>query len=1655
MLVGPGLLQFICRCEVTSELHEMHGEQPEQAVPIRANRRLRITSLFAGLVLIWFLSICPSAASNPQIPLNSTGVPATTITNNTRGTQGWTILLTGQTIATWLHPNGWSVTLKQVVGNNVLYVSVPPNAQVTTNYVVQDIVQNSLIPPSYTYYTGLFDVVANSLVLLPPTVSGTRGSTGNIVLASPVPQNGLTVTLSSNQTSATVPATVSGTPGASTINFPITTTPVSTKTVTQITASYGSVRLTANLTQLPTITAGDNPPPVWATGIVPRDSASATDFGPSAADTVNLASGVLESAPAADLSAYNSVGPVAAFSRLYRSANAANGYGSPGLSPGWTHNFDVTALSGTGQWLPIIFKYANGATETWTPQVNANGLPTGVFTLPSGTPYLATGQVDNLVPGHWLYLTLTFKDHSTWTLSADPANQTNYRLSQITNAVGHSLTIQYNGSEQVSSVSNDAQPPVPLLSFAYTGNTLSSITDAYGRTVHYTFGGSGGDSQLLSVSQINANTAYQWQYGYTLLNNWPLLSSSAQPDPTPTGDGVKMRSNSIGYGADGRVASLTDANGNIHRYSYPAATAITYLGPGGNATGNEPNFQQLSGALNNMTGTVDAANRSDQVLYADPNNPLRITGYVDRNGLTSAASYDAFGNLMQTQTPLLNGTLFTEYSYDYATFPLGNLTGVAVEANGGDYGVGYSYYPNGLVQSVSTPDPSGQNVSVSVNYTYTALGNVATVSVPAANRGGGNVTYTYNYTSDPWDGTTQNEALGEPLTVTDPNNNVTHFRWDNRGNLLAVIDGVGNRWNYSYNLADQLQNTQSPNNGSGQLQINTNYLYLNGPARQTLLLDVNSNTFRTASMTLDPEGQEAADQGDAEQDSYSYDDTGRLFHLSDAAGSSYTHQYNNVDDLTGLQYPGATAGLQFGYDHDHNLNSFTNARNQQTTYTLAADGTPVSYQRADGTQVTIGHDWIGRVNQLSDPQTILTYQYNQAGLLSLETTNYLANNGSPDTEVDYSYNADGSVSEIDTVWGSYLYTYDAGGRLTDITLPWGDPIHYDYDKANRLVHQGVIDHDTYYTYNALNQLIHQQVKGLNQSTNPFTIVVRNDYNQFNYDAAGNLLGYTWTCPQLNYNNQTPFSNTFTFNYDAQDHLIQESSNGNLYVAWSNDFGGVYSTSYNWTHQSDAADNLTQLRGVTFGNNILDQVTQDNFISGGNNYAYDADGNATTFYGSTGVYDTEGHLTTFNDAAIRWYDHAVVQAGTYTFGYRPDGRVGWRFDYTNGTTYYLYIGGRVFQEYNLSQSNNLSRTYGWGLTGLTETVTISGVAGGSADDYITTYSYDPLGSVCGRTYGDPYNHYSNGYGFDTVSLYDAFGWTRGAWTSAYDYNPLFSTGDMVGWGGAWGAETIVEPGGGMIGGAQFGAGEEGLMLLGYRFYNPDTGRFLTRDPLGYDGGINLYSYTRNNPVMNADPFGLWDALDSIQAVADIVGLIPIANIPAEIISGAISGVKGDTVGVSLSVAGLIPAVGDSSVLTKIARRGVKLINEYKELRKEARIIGQAHHLLQDAAFGSRIARKTGISINLVGDVFQKVWSEHRAAHQAMEVFWSQFRRGGTRYRELPTVSEYLDALEKSLRSAKLNKNQIGDAIHAAKRQLSQHGFKMTDRVPRIPNPINGL
>jgi RHS repeat-associated protein len=60
-------------------------------------------------------------------------------------------------------------------------------------------------------------------------------------------------------------------------------------------------------------------------------------------------------------------------------------------------------------------------------------------------------------------------------------------------------------------------------------------------------------------------------------------------------------------------------------------------------------------------------------------------------------------------------------------------------------------------------------------------------------------------------------------------------------------------------------------------------------------------------------------------------------------------------------------------------------------------------------------------------------------------------------------------------------------------------------------------------------------------------------------------------------------------------------------------------------------------------------------------------------------------------------------------------------------------------------------------------------------------------------------------------------------------------------------------------------ETGMLYYGYRFYNPSTGRWLSRDPINEYGGLNLFAFVQNNGLFWIDYLGLDDQSNGGQPI----------------------------------------------------------------------------------------------------------------------------------------------------------------------------------------------
>jgi len=99
-------------------------------------------------------------------------------------------------------------------------------------------------------------------------------------------------------------------------------------------------------------------------------------------------------------------------------------------------------------------------------------------------------------------------------------------------------------------------------------------------------------------------------------------------------------------------------------------------------------------------------------------------------------------------------------------------------------------------------------------------------------------------------------------------------------------------------------------------------------------------------------------------------------------------------------------------------------------------------------------------------------------------------------------------------------------------------------------------------------------------------------------------------------------------------------------------------------------------------------------------------------------------------------------------------------------------------------------------------------------------------------------------------------------------PPAASDTRYGYGGAWGYETGLLD----LAGANANLPPVRLLHVGHRWYQPDIGRFVQRDPIGIAGGLNVYLYVMNRPTVAVDPSGeiIVEVVVGGAAVVTIVG-----------------------------------------------------------------------------------------------------------------------------------------------------------------------------------------
>ncbi len=485
--------------------------------------------------------------------------------------------------------------------------------------------------------------------------------------------------------------------------------------------------------------------------------------------------------------------------------------------------------------------------------------------------------------------------------------------------------------------------------------------------------------------------------------------------------------------------------------------------------------------------------------------PYRLT---DPNNLVTTTTYDGLGRTLTTTAP---GFASPNLQMIY---PVPNGQGrvaapYAVETRvwdtlgpgGPAYRSAWTIY-EGLGRSIQPQASDGAGGLFLTDSAFNAQGLVERQGVPRTVAGGGG-----GYQSPSWGSMlhtfTDYDALGRPVEVTRPGDEVTRFTYD--GLTTYAIDPNGHQTGRAYDALGR-QITVREYSGidpSFTLYAATSYAY-DVADRLTGITDAHSNVM---SMSYDWLGRKTAmDDPDAGDLSYGYDPLGNLTSQTDARGCVTTLTYDDLNRPTGRTYagPGAcasTPAVTYTYDSTAGGNLglgrrtgmtdasgsaawvYTNyGRTVQETRTISGAPQPYAVTSVsdwmgrlatltypDGEGVTYNYDALGRAAGLSSSVagSLATLAYTTAGQLS-ETAlgnGFVMQNCYRSEDLRLSarraYSGAAQSCSVEHPAGAaidFAYAYDPGGNITALDdAVRAESFNFTYDFLDRLIEAGGID----------------------------------------------------------------------------------------------------------------------------------------------------------------------------------------------------------------------------------------------------------------------------------------------------------------------------------------------------------------------------------------------------------------------------------------------------------------------------------------------------------------------------------------------------------------------------------------------------------------------
>jgi len=668
------------------------------------------------------------------------------------------------------------------------------------------------------------------------------------------------------------------------------------------------------------------------------------------------------------------------------------------------------------------------------------------------------------------------------------------------------------------------------------------------------------------------------------------------------------------------------------------------------------------------------------------------------------------------------------------------------------------------------------------------------------------------------------DSLDRTIRVVDNIGQTTRYHYDSRGNLIFTSDAV--RSEVGGLMADPLGVVDTQINRPG----NTAEAHFDGlnrlvsVVRQLRTDGMGENPIDTSN-SANPDGLVVTD--------YQYDANSRLIAVaddgssaadqnrsigviepSDPLGNVTSYEYDDLNRLVRNIYDDGTLET-FIYDLDDNLSRsidlngtitdyFYDGLNRTRKIMVMPSTSEIPHPEGGFKDPTISWEVVGTTAQ--------TFEYDGLSRLTLATDDNNPDDAGDDAVVTNAYDSLSRLLEQIQNGGVISSQWDGEAKRLGLIYPNGRDLTFTHDALDRITTIGdavvpsIADYNYIGGFRVLERTLSNGVRlSYLDETRTQDVGYDNLRRVVNHSQFTNndelVVGFEYDHNRANFlTSETKLhlddNNVENYTYDSLYRLSAFNREGQSPDTF--EFDGAN----NWVNRSGAENTATNMNEYSEFNGVPQ--------------LYDDNGNLIDDGERLFTYDAGNRLRSVS----RKSDGALIAEYTYdVLGRRIAKRVSNSGD-LDGTTSYLYDGWHVIEEVQ----DELTQQYVYGL-GIDEPLTLNrDVDSDGTIDERFFYHQDGKGYVAALT---------NESG-DVVEeiTYDAFGVpsiTQSSIGNSYLFNGR-----------------RYEP-------------ETGLYYNRARFYNPEQGRFIQRDPIGSWGDVvnmgNAYGYVGNSPASLSDPSGL--------------------------------------------------------------------------------------------------------------------------------------------------------------------------------------------------------